>query len=330
MDTSFIPSRRAALAAAGLSAAASAIAAVPEPRPAAAATSVLPEIRYGSVKAKGLDIFYREAGPKDAPVLLLLHGFPSSSHMFRDFIPRLADSYRVIAPDYPAFGSSEAPPLAKFPYTFDAMARVVDAFTVAVGAASYVIYMQDYGGPVGFRLALEHPERVRGIIVQNAVINVEGWNPEAVKAFAPFWQKRSAETERPVRALLKPETTRFQYTHGATRSERLSPDAWIHDQAGLDRPGNDALQLQMLWNYQDNVAQYPAWQEFLKSSQMPLLVVWGDNDPYFTLKGAELFKTLVPSAERFHLDAGHFALETHGEEIAEVSRAFLARLPLAR
>lgn len=330
MITSCVPTRRAALAAAGLSAA-TAMVSGPASTPAVAATAgALPEIRYKTVKAKGLDIFYREAGPTDAPVLLLLHGFPSSSHMFRDLIPRLADSYRVIAPDYPGFGRSEAPALAKFPYTFDAIARVVDAFTVAVGATSYVIYMQDYGGPVGFRLALEHPERVRGIIVQNAVINVEGWNPEAVKAFAPFWQKRSAETERPVRTLLKAETTRFQYTHGATRSERLSPDAWIHDQAGLDRPGNDALQLQMLWNYQDNVAQYPTWQEFLKSSQMPLLIAWGDNDPYFTLKGAELFKALVPSAERFHFDAGHFALETHVDEIAEVSRAFLARLPLAR
>ncbi len=180
-------------------------AAVPAaPGPTAAA------VRYRTVKARGLDIFYREAGPKDAPVVLLLHGFPSSSHMFRDLIPQLAGDYRVLAPDYPGFGSSEAPGLEHFPYTFAALADVIEAFTEAAGATRYVIYMQDYGGPVGFRLALKHPERVRGIIVQNAVANVEGWNPEAVKAFAPFWQGRNAETEQPIRGLLTAETTRFQ------------------------------------------------------------------------------------------------------------------------
>lgn len=284
-------------------------------------------VQFRTVTVQGLDIFYREAGPKDAPVLLLLHGFPSSSHMFRDLIPLLATQYRVIAPDYPGFGNSAAPGIDAFPYTFAALADVVDAFTDAVGATSYVIYMQDYGGPIGFRLALKRPERVRGFIVQNAVANVEGWNPDVVKALSPFWQGRNAQTEQPVRALLTAETTRFQYTHGASRKERLSPDAWIHDQAGLDRPGNDALQVQMLWNYQDNVAQYPKWQDYLKTRQPPMLIAWGDNDPYFTLKGAGLFKTLVPSAELHHYDAGHFALETHVDEIAAVSLAFLARLP---
>ncbi|PTM43510.1 alpha/beta fold hydrolase [Bosea sp. 124] len=287
-------------------------------------------VQFRTVTVQGLDIFYREAGPKDAPVLLLLHGFPSSSHMFRDLIPLLAGQFRVIAPDYPGFGNSAAPGIGTFPYTFAALADVVDAFTDAVCASSYVIYMQDYGGPIGFRLALKHPERVRGFIIQNAVANVEGWNPEVVKALAPFWQGRNAQTEQPVRALLTAETTRFQYTHGASRKERLSPDAWIHDQAGLDRPGNAALQVEMLWNYQDNVAQYPKWQDYLKTRQPPLLIAWGDNDPYFTLKGAELFKTLVPSAELHHYDAGHFALETHVEDIAAVSLAFLARLPKAR
>lgn len=300
-------------------------AAVPAaPGPTAAA------VRYRTVKARGLDIFYREAGPKDAPVVLLLHGFPSSSHMFRDLIPQLAGDYRVLAPDYPGFGSSEAPGLERFPYTFAALADVIEAFTEVVGASHYVIYMQDYGGPVGFRLALKHPERVRGIIVQNAVANVEGWNPEAVRAFAPFWQGRNAETEQPIRGLLTAETTRFQYTHGAARRERLSPDAWIHDQAGLDRAGNDRLQLEMLWNYQDNVAQYPKWQDYLRTKRPPLLVAWGDNDPYFTLEGAKLFRTLVPGTEMHHFDAGHFALETHSEEIASLSRAFLARLPKGR
>jgi pimeloyl-ACP methyl ester carboxylesterase len=328
LTTASFPSRRAALVAAGLSGASALIPAEAAVPPAPGPTTSA--VRYRIVKVKGLEVFYREAGPKAAPVVLLLHGFPSSSHMFRDLIPRLAGDYRVIAPDYPGFGSSEAPSLERFPYSFEALANVVEAFTEAVGASDYVIYMQDYGGPIGLRLALRHPERVRGIIVQNAVTNVEGWNPEAVKAFAPFWQKRSPETEQPVRELLKAGTTRFQYTHGATRAERLSPDAWIHDQAGLDRPGNDALQLQMLWNYQDNVAQYPKWQDYLRTKQPPVLVAWGDNDPYFTLKGAELFKTLVPAAEMHHFDAGHFALETHVDEIAAVSRAFLARLPKAR
>lgn len=306
------------------------ISAETNPAEAAAPPSAIPVVQYRTVKAKGLDIFYREAGPKDAPVVLLLHGFPSSSHMFRDLIPRLAVDHRVIAPDYPGFGSSDAPSRERFAYNFEALAEVVDAFTEAVGASRYVIYMQDYGGPVGFRLALKHPERVRGIIVQNAVANVEGWNPDVVKAIAPFWQGRNAETELPVRGLLKAETTRFQYTHGATRPERLSPDAWIHDQAGLDRAGNDALQLELLWNYQDNVAQYAKWQDYLRTQKPALLVAWGDNDPYFTLKGAELFKTLVPAAEMHHFDAGHFALETHVDEIATVSRAFLARLPKTR
>lgn len=284
---------------------------------------------HKTVKINGLDIFYREAGPKDAPVLLLLHGFPSSSHMFRDLIPQLAGQYRVIAPDYPGFGNSSAPDLADFPYTFDAITNVVDAFTQAVGAKRYVIYMQDYGGPVGFRLALKHPERVRGFVIQNAVANVEGWNPDVVKQFAPFWQNRNAETEAPLRNFLKAETTKFQYTHGATRAERLNPDAWTHDQAGLDRAGNDILQLQMLWNYQDNVAQYAKWADYLKARQPPILIVWGKNDPFFVQAGVDYFKTLVPQTEVHLFDAGHFALETHRDEIARDILTFVGSLPKA-
>lgn len=282
-----------------------------------------------TVKVEGLDIFYREAGPADAPVILLLHGFPSSSHMFRNLIPELAKTYRVIAPDYPGFGNSAAPALAEFPYTFAAMADIVDAFTVAVGAADYVIYMQDFGGPVGFRLAVKHPERVRGIIIQNAVANVEGWNPDVVAQFGPFWQGRNAETETPIRAFLKPETTQFQYTHGAARAERLSPDAWVYDQAKLDRPGNDVLQLEMLWNYQDNVAQYPVWQTYLATNQPPMLIVWGKNDPFFTQAGVDYFKARVPAAQVHLFDAGHFALETHLDEIAEATLVFVDGLTKA-
>ncbi len=288
----------------------------------AATTPVLAK----TIKINGLDIFYREAGPADAPVVLLLHGFPSSSHMFRDLIPQLAGKYRVLAPDYPGFGNSAAPSLAEFPYTFAAMVEVVDGFAQAVGAKTYALYMQDFGGPVGFRLASKHPERVRGLIIQNAVANVEGWNPDVVKQFAPFWQNRNAETEKPIRAFLKPETTQFQYTQGVTRKERISPDAWIYDQARLDRPGNDALQMQMLFNYSDNVAQYPKWQEYLKVYQPPVLIVWGKNDPFFVMASVEHFKAQAPKAEVHLYDAGHFALETHGDEIAEAALAFLARL----
>jgi len=284
------------------------------------------QVRYKTVALDGIEIFYREAGAADRPVVLLLHGFPSSSHMFRNLIPQLSASYRVIAPDYPGFGQSSQPTLGAFRYDFATMADLVDRFTQAVGAKSYAIYMQDYGGPVGFRLALKHPERVRGFIVQNAVASVESWNPDVVKDIAPFWQARSAATEAPVRALLAAATTKFQYTHGATRSDRLSPDAWIHDQAGLDRPGNDLVQLEMLYNYRDNVAQYPAWRDYLATNQPPMLIVWGKNDPFFREAGIAYFKSLLPKAEIHRFDAGHFALETHAPEIAARMRAFLGKL----
>ncbi|HEV2508043.1 alpha/beta hydrolase [Bosea sp. (in: a-proteobacteria)] len=274
----------------------------------------------------GTEIFYREAGPQDAPALLLLHGFPSSSHMFRDLIPRLAGQYRVIAPDYPGFGHSGAPLPAEFDYRFDRLADVVEALVDRLGLTSYVLYLQDYGGPVGFRLALRRPERVRGLIVQNAVANAEGWSPEITAPMAPFWRERNAETEKPFADLLKPETTRFQYVHGATRAERLSPDAWTMDQAGLDRPGNREIQLRLLHDYQSNFAAYPAWQRYLTERQPPMLIVWGKNDPFFTLKGVDYLKQQVPGAEVHLFDAGHFALETHADEIAGHIGAFMARL----
>lgn len=283
------------------------------------------EVRYRTVKVKGLDIFYREAGPGNAPVLLLLHGFPSSSHMFRDLMPRLAETYRVIAPDYPGFGQSARPAPGEFAYSFAALADVVEAFTEAVGATRYFIYMQDYGGPVGFRLALKHPDRVRGLIVQNAVANVAGWNADVVKQFAPFWQTRNAVTEQPIRAFLSAETTKFQYLHGAGRAELVSPDAWTVDQAGLDRPGNDAIQIELLFQYQDNVASYPKWQAYLESRRPPMLIVWGRNDPFFVLAGIDHFKACVPAADVHLFDAGHFALETHGAEIAGRIREFVGR-----
>ena len=282
-------------------------------------------VQNRTVKIDGVDIFYREAGPKGAPVVLLLHGFPSSSHMFRALIPALADKYRVLAPDYPGFGESGVPALSQFPYTFEAFADLMARFTEAVGAKSYFLYIQDYGGPIGFRLAVKHPERVRGFIVQNAVANVEGWNPDVVKTFAPFWQNRNADSEKPIRSFLTAETTKFQYTQGSTRSERLQPEAWTYDQAKLDRPGIAEIQTQILFNYQDNVANYPKWQEYLRAKRPPMLIVWGKNDPFFTLKGVDYFKAQVPSAEIHLFDAGHFALETHAGDIAGRIKPFLAR-----
>jgi pimeloyl-ACP methyl ester carboxylesterase len=259
--------------------------------------------------------------------VLLLHGFPSSSHMFRDLIPMLSERYHVIAPDHPGFGHSSAPSLESFTYTFANLADVVDEFTSAIGLTSYVIYMQDYGGPVGLRLALKNPAKVRGFVVQNAVTNVEGWNPQVVAAFSPAWQNRTPETEKPLRAAFAAEETKRQYTHGATRKDRVNPDAWVYDQTLLDRPGNDKIQVELLYQYQDNVARYPKWQAYLRERQPPSLVVWGNNDPFFTTKGRDFFKALVPKAEVHSYDAGHFALETHAPEIAAAMLKFLDRLP---
>lgn len=293
----------------------------------AAIAETLPSERvtYRSTDVGEVSIFYREAGPKDAPTILLLHGFPSSSHMFRDLIPKLAERYHVVAPDYPGFGQSSAPDAAAYAYDFATLAQTIEAFTQDIGLGSYTLYMQDFGGPVGLRLAQSHPERVEGLIIQNATFHAEGWNPDIVAQFAPFWAERTAETEQPLRAFFKAETTQWQYNQGSSRSEQLSPDAWINDQAGLDRPGNAEIQLEYLWNYQDNVANYPAWHAYLKQSQPDTLIVWGRNDPFFTLDGVTALQTLLPDAEVKLYDAGHFALETHTPEIAEEIHDFMAR-----
>lgn len=293
------------------------------------AVAVAPVVTYHSAKVRGLDIFYREAGPASAPTILLLHGFPSSSHMFRDLIPLLATKYHVIAPDYPGFGHSSAPSPDDFTYDFPTLANVVDAFTTTIGLKRYVLYMQDYGGPVGIRLAIMHPERVRGLVVQNAVANVEGWNPQIVGNFAPAWKNRTPETEKAFRGAFAPEATRFQYVEGVSRTDRIDPDAWVFDQTLIDRPGNDRIQIELLYQYQHNVELYPQWQAFLRAKQLPALVVWGDNDPIFTVRGRDLFKTLVPSTEVRSYQAGHFALETHAPEIAAAMLAFLDSLPKA-
>ncbi len=282
-------------------------------------------ITYNTAEIGEISIFYREAGSVTAPTILLLHGFPSSSHMFRDLIPMLAKDYHVIAPDYPGFGQSSAPDSASYDYDFATLAGTIDAFTQTLGLDSYTLYMQDFGGPVGFRLAQAHPERVDGLIIQNATFHAEGWNPDVVAQFVPFWAERTAATEQPLHAFFEAETTRWQYTQGSSRSNQVSPDAWVHDQAGLDRPGSAEIQLEYLWNYQDNVANYPAWHDYLAQAQPDTLVVWGENDPFFTLDGVTALQALLPEAEVNLYDAGHFALETHAAEISDEILDFMAR-----
>ncbi len=269
-------------------------------------------------------VFYREAGQKDAPVLLLLHGFPSSSHMFRDLIPALADTYRVIAPDMPGFGFSDAPDRAEFDYTFENLTDVIQRFIETLGLDRYAVYVFDYGAPVGLRLALRHPERVTAIISQNGNAYVEGlsdgWDP-----IRKYWEVPTIENRNALRAFLTPETTQWQYTHGVTDPERVAPESYTLDSALMARPGNDEIQLDLFLDYASNVALYPAFQEYFRSHRPPLLAVWGKNDPFFLPPGAEAFKRDLPDAEIRFFDSGHFALETHHAEIASVIRDFLVR-----
>ena len=281
-------------------------------------------IHHRHAVVEGHKIFYREAGPAGAPAVLLLHGFPSSSHQFRNLMPLLADRYRVVAPDLPGFGFSDAPDRAKFAYTFDKLAGVIDGFTRAVGLARYAIYVFDYGAPVGFRLALAHPERVTAIVSQNGNAYEEGlssgWNP--IRA---YWKAPTAENRAALRAFLSAETTRWQYVHGAADETLVAPEAWTLDAALLARPGNDEIQLDLFLDYANNVALYPEIHKYLRRKQPPLLAVWGRNDPFFLPAGAEAFRRDVPDAEVSFVDAGHFALETHAAPIAETIIEFLGR-----
>lgn len=279
---------------------------------------------YRSTDVNGLTVFYREAGPADAPVLLLLHGFPSAGHMFRDLIPRLADRFRVVAPDLPGFGQSDMPPREAFAYTFDALADVVEGFTQAIGLDRYALYVFDYGAPTGFRLALRHPERVTAIVSQNGNAYEEGlsdgWNP--IRA---YWQEPTPANRDAIRTMLRPETTVWQYTHGVPDVSAVSPDGYTLDNHYLARPGADEIQLDLFLDYASNVALYPAFQEYFRTHRPPLLAVWGREDPFFLPAGAEAFRRDIPDAEVRLLDTGHFALETHAAEIAAAIRAFLTR-----
>ena len=272
----------------------------------------------------GLKLFYREAGSKASPTIVLLHGFPSSSHMFRDLIPQLAEKFHVMAPDYVGFGYSDAPDASKFDYTFDNLAAHIEELLFGVlGLKKFSIYVQDYGAPVGYRVALRHQDAIEGIVVQNGNAYIEGIGA-AFDPMKPFWVNRNAETEKPVRDLLKKETTIFQYTHGTKDVSRISPDSSTFDQLFLDRPGNDAIQLDLLHNYQSNLALYDGWHEFFHNKQPKALIVWGKNDPFFTVEGAKAYLRDLPKAELHLLDTGHFALEDSGEFIAQQIIKFFA------
>lgn len=281
------------------------------------------KVAYRTVKIDGLDIFYREAGPKDAPTVLLLHGFPTSSQMFRNLIPALADKYHVIAPDYPGFGYSSAPAADKFDYTFDKLADVIGKFTEKVGLTKYSLYVQDYGAPVGYRLAVKHPERVTGLIVQNGNAYVEGLDNDFWKPIKIYWKDRSEKNAEPLRAFLKLDATKWQYLHGARNTESISPDAWTLDQLGLDRPGNAEIQLALFHSYGSNPPLYPSWQAYFRKHQPPTLIVWGKNDQIFPPAGAEPYKKDLKILEFHLLDTGHFALEEEGDRIARLMREFL-------
>jgi pimeloyl-ACP methyl ester carboxylesterase len=281
-------------------------------------------VSYRKREVDGINIFAREAGPKDAPPILLLHGFPTAGHMFRDLIPLLADRFRLVAPDLPAFGQSDMPARGAFRYTFENLANVIDRFTEVIGLRRFAIYVFDYGAPVGFRLAARHPERITAIISQNGNAYEEGlsdgWNP-----IRKYWQEASPANREALRKLLAPETTRWQYTHGVPDPTAVSPDGHCLDDFYLARPGADEIQLDLLGDYQSNVALYPTFQKYFRSHRPRLLAAWGKNDPFFLPRGAEAFRRDLPDASIHLLDTGHFALETHAHEIATLIREFLAR-----
>jgi pimeloyl-ACP methyl ester carboxylesterase len=283
---------------------------------------------YKNATVDGSKIFYREAGPVDSPTILLLHGFPTSSHMFRNLIPVLADHYHVVAPDLPGFGFSDAPDRKKFHYTFEQLARTIDEFTQTIGLGRYAIYVFDYGAPVGLRLALAHPERITAIISQNGNAYEEGlsqgWNP-----IQKYWKEPTAENRAALRDFLTPAATKSQYLYGVQDQTRVAPEAYTLDSALLARSGNDEIQLDLFLDYASNVALYPKFQEYFRTKQPPLLAVWGKSDPFFLPRGAEAFKRDNPNAEVHFYDTGHFALESHAQEIATAIQDFL-RHRLAR
>ena len=286
-------------------------------------------VHYSTVKIDNLDVFYRDAGPKDAPVLLLLHGFPTSSNMFRNLIPRLAGTFRLVAPDYPGFGLTTMLDHKKYSYTFENLMNVVDGLVENLGLKQYSMYVMDYGAPVGYRLALRHPERVQALIVQNGNAYDEGllkfWDP-----IKKYWNQATPENREAIRFLVDPKSTKWQYENGVKDVSLLDPTTWMLDQLGLDRPGNAEIQLDLFYDYRTNVPLYPGFQEFFRKFQPPTLIVWGKNDIIFPAEGAAPYSRDLKNIETHMLDTGHFALETHCSEIASRIREFLQKNGIAR
>jgi pimeloyl-ACP methyl ester carboxylesterase len=286
-------------------------------------------VHYKTARINDLEIFYRDAGPRTAPAILLLHGFPTSSNMFRNLIPRLSGSFRVVAPDYPGFGQSSMPENTKFAYTFENYAGIMGSLVEELGLRKYSLYVMDYGAPVGYRLALQHPEKVQALIIQNGNAYEEGlrefWDP-----IKKYWADGRPENRQALHSLVDPASTRWQYQNGVADRTLLDPTAWLVDQAGLDRPGNREIQMDLFYDYRTNVALYPEFQSFFRKYQPPALIVWGKNDLIFPPEGAAPYACDLTNVETHMLDTGHFALETHGEEIAGRIEEFLQKHKIAR
>lgn len=287
-------------------------------------------IRYNTITVDGVRLFYREAGPKDGPAILLLHGFPTSSQMFRNLIPMLADRYHVVAPDYPGYGQSDAPPSPAFEYTFDHLADLIGQFTEQIGLSCYAMYVQDYGAPIGFRLAAAHPERITGIVVQNGNAYDEGLDNPFWEPIKAYWKERSEANAAKLMPLFEQDATKWQYTEGFRDPSHVSPDAWMLDQAYMDRPGNKDIQLALFYSYGSNPGHYPEWQAYFREHKPPMLIVWGKNDKIFPAEGAYPYLRDLPEAEMHMFDTGHFALEEDGAEIGRLMRDFLGRHTGAR
>ncbi len=325
------PARRLIVAALMLSCLAAAPAQAAEPAPfgipsAGTATHKSVAVTYKTVTVDGLNIFYREVGPSKAPAILLLHGFPSSSRMFDTLMPLLADRYHLIAPDYPGFGNSEAPPPDKFSYTFDSIADIVGSFTEAIHLDRYALYLQNYGGPVGYRVAVAHPERVTALVIQNAIAHEEGLGRlQAVRK--GFWADRAANEARYRAGLASIDTARLRHVNGSPHPERYNPDLWNDEVAFLARPGEADIQSDLFYDYRNNLTAFPAWQNWLREHRPPTLVVWGRYDPVFDIAEVAALKQDLPKADVHILDAGHFALDESASDIARLMRNFLGRLP---